>query len=141
MTGLLSRGEMESSEQPGFCCVLLSTQHTLATHHASFLPRILIVPWRGTETLFLLRVLRGPMHTQRLGTLSTGSGHLRQAGAVFILMKSWWPQSYIWWPLASSLGCGDWPQGREDGWGARNWQAGRGEGGEALTAGQMLVIL
>lgn len=47
----------------------------------------------------------------------------------------------LWWPLASSSGCWDWPQGREDGWGGRNWQAGRREGGEPLTAEQMLVIL
>lgn len=149
MTGHQSRGETKSSEQPGFCSFLLPVQHTLATHH-SFLPRTLAVLCKCPESLFPLRVLRpvtlgfhphsetrNPAH--RIRSPGTGWSCVDTDGELVVASDS--QPCMLWWPLASSLGCGDWPQGREDGWGARNWQAGRGEGGEALTAGQMLVIL
>lgn len=140
---------MGSSEQPGFCCFLLLAQHTLATHH-SFLPRTLAVPWRCPESLFPLRVCRpvsltshphsetrNPVH--RIRSPETGWSCVHTDGDLVASNSQscmlWWPPSQFFrvWRLAP----------RERGWVGSQELAGRRqrEGGEALTAGQMLVIL
>lgn len=149
VTGHLNGGKLDSTDQAGYCCFLLRYSRPLLPITPPFCTGHWLSHGGVPRPFVLLRVLRPfclrphphsetrkPEHRMRSSETSQScdcpDGKLVASASLTYM---------LWWPLASSSGCWDWPQGREDGWGGRNWQAGRGEGGEPLTAEQMLVIL